>query len=273
MTSYIDTHIHLDHLHAPALQLEEARKAGIGAWIVPGVSPDHWPELMATAELHTGVYAAPGVHPLASVSYQKSHLEELRRLLRHPRSVALGEVGLDRQIGIPWHIQEKVFIDMIRLAREVDKPMLIHARRSTERILHLLHQEDAGRVGGIFHAFSGSLETARKIIDMGFAIGIGGVVTFPTARRLPEVVCEVPAEALVLETDAPDITPDPHRGQPNRPVYLGLIAERVATLRGWSLAETARVTTANACRILKLPLPLDYVNCLEGNYSEQTRSL
>lgn len=252
MNSYIDTHIHLDRLHALGPQLEEARNAGISAWVVPGVAPDHWPDLMATAERHAGVFAAPGIHPQAACSCQKSHLDELRRHLAHPRSVALGEVGIDRQIGIPQEIQEEVFIRMIHLALETDKPLLIHARRSTGRILELLHREGGGRLGGIFHAFSGSLETARKIIDLGFVLGIGGVLTFSNAHRLPEVVREVPAEALVLETDAPDLTPEPYRGRPNRPVYLGLIAERLASLRGWSLAETARITSENAQRILPL---------------------
>ncbi len=255
MANYIDTHIHLDLLVAPGPLLREARNAGVETWIVPGISCERWPELMAITERHAGVYAAPGIHPQACDRYEKSNLEELRCLLDHPKVVALGEVGLDRQVEISWQIQEEVFIQMIRLAREMNKPLLIHARRSTDRILELLHRYGAGRVGGIFHGFSGSVETARKIIDMGFVLGVGGVVTFATARRLPEVVRKVPAEALVLETDAPDMAPDPHRGQPNRPAYLSLIAERVAALRGWSLEETARMTTANALRILRLPLP------------------
>ncbi len=254
MTAYIDTHIHLDLLTSPGLMLSESCKAGVVAWVVPGVSPDRWADLMATTELHAGVYAAPGIHPQASASYQKSQLDALRLLLQHPRSIALGEVGLDRQIKNSWQLQEELFIQMIQVAREMEKPLLIHARQSTERLLELLQREGAGKVRGIFHAFSGSLETARKIIDLGFVLGIGGVVTFPTARRLPEVVRGIPAEALVLETDAPFQTPEPYRQQPNRPEHLGLIAERVAALRGWSLEETAHKTTANACRILGLSL-------------------
>lgn len=267
MTSYIDTHIHLDLLHRPGPQLAEARDCGVGAWVVPGTSCERWAALMATVERHTGVYAAPGIHPQESARYQKSQLKELRRLLEHPKVVAIGEVGLDRQVESPWQTQEEVFIQMIRLAREMDKPLLIHARRRTDRILELLQKEEAGRVGGIFHAFSGSLEIAGKVIDMGFVLGIGGVVTFPTARKLPQVVREVPAEALVLETDAPDMTPEPYRGQLNRPAYLGLVAERVAALRGWSLAETAHITTRNARRILALPD--DQNNWLNSSLSDE----
>lgn len=252
MTSYIDTHIHLDRLAAPAAMLAEAEQAGVATWIVPGIAPERWPQVMATTGLHPGVFAAPGIHPLASGGFRPGHLETLRDLLAHPKAVALGEVGLDRQVAVPWQAQEEVFIAMIRLAREMDKPLLIHARRATERILELLHREDARRVGGIVHAFSGSLETAGKIIDLGFALGIGGVLTFATARRLPEVVRQVPAEALLLETDAPDMAPEPHRGQPNRPAHLLLVAEKLAALRGWTPAEAAATTTANARRVLRL---------------------
>jgi len=175
--------------------------------------------------------------------------------LTHERAVAIGEVGLDRQLDISWQQQEELFIAMIRLAREMEKPLLVHTRRSTERILELLQREGGDQVGGIFHAFSGSLETARKIIGLGFLLGVGGVVTLQTARRLPEVIREVPAEALVLETDAPYMAPEQHRGQPNRPAYLELIARQVASLRDWTLAETAQQTTQNACRVLGLSLP------------------
>jgi TatD DNase family protein len=270
MTSYIDTHIHLDLMSSPGPLLEEARTCGVTAWIVPGTSREKWPGLMAIAGRHAGVYAAPGIHPQESGRCQKSHLEELRLLMEQPKVIALGEVGLDRQAASPWQVQEEVFIQMVRLALETDKPLLIHARQGTERILEILQKEAAGRVGGIFHAYSGSLETACRIIDMGFVLGVGGVVTFPTARRLPQVVREIPAEALVLETDAPDMTPEPHRGQPNRPAYLELIARRVADLRGWSLEETARLTSANACRILRLPSQIASGSILEGSHREES---
>ena len=255
MTCYIDTHIHLDLLEEPALLLQKAEQAGVGAWIVPGVAPEQWSQVMATTALHEQVYLAPGIHPQAAGNFQKAHLDKLRQLLTHERAVAIGEVGLDRQLDISWQQQEELFIAMIRLAREMEKPLLVHTRRSTERILELLQREGGDQVGGIFHAFSGSLETARKIIGLGFLLGVGGVVTLQTARRLPEVIREVPAEALALETDAPYMAPEQHRGQPNRPAYLELIARQVASLRDWTLAETAQQTTQNACRVLGLSLP------------------
>lgn len=208
---------------------------------------------MAAATGHANVYAAPGVHPQAAAGFGASELGALRRLLQSPKVVALGEVGLDRQVGTPWQTQEEVFVQMIRLAREAGKPLLIHARRSTERTLEILRREGGEEVGGIFHAFSGSLETAQRVIDMNFALGVGGVVTFASARRLPQVVCSVPQSALVLESDAPDLAPQPYRGQPNRAAYLALVADRVAELRGWSRQDTALITSANATRVLRLP--------------------
>ncbi len=252
MIKAFDTHLHLDAFDDLNRDLDDARFAGIDGWVVPGVSPDGWAKIMALAEGHPGVYAAPGIHPMSADRYQPEDSAELRRLLAHPRAVAVGEVGLDRQAGVPWLVQEEVFVEMIRLARDTDKPLLIHARKSIDRILEILQREGAAQIGGIFHAFSGSVETAHRIIDAGFVLGIGGVVTWPGVRRLPEVVRALPAAAMVLETDAPYMTPEPHRGESNRPAYLALVAEKVAELRSWSIEDTVRVTTENARRVLKL---------------------
>lgn len=256
MSLFVDTHIHLDGLSAPAAMVNDARQAGVGAWIVPGTTAEGWSALLAAVAVCPGAYAAPGIHPLAAGTWRpEEHLAQLRALAVEPGVVAIGEVGLDRLVAVSWARQEEVFVAMIRLALDLDLPLLLHARQATGRLLELLRRERAERVGGIFHAFSGSLATASELINLGFALGIGGVVTFPRARRLAEVVRQLPPEWLVLETDAPDQAPEPHRGQENCPAYLPLIAMRVAALRGWSLAETARVTTANACRILRIPQP------------------
>lgn len=249
----VDTHIHLDFLPLEPATLAAARARGVGNWVVPGVAPEHWPRLMATVNAFPGAWAAPGVHPQAADQWRPELAAGLRQLAAGPRTVAIGEVGLDGQVGPELTVQEDVFRQMIGLAREVKRPLLLHMRRATGRVLELLRTEQAHEVGGIAHAFSGSLDTARQLIDLGFALGIGGVVTFPAARRLQAVVRSVPADWLVLETDAPDLPPHPHRGEENRPEWLTLIAERVAQLRGWELAETSRITGSNARRVLRLP--------------------
>lgn len=249
----VDTHIHLDYLADLPRALDAARSQGIGAWVVPGVAPADWPRLMAAAAAVPGVWAAPGVHPQAAADWRPEQAEELLRLAADERTVAIGEVGLDGQTGPDRTTQEQVFRRMIGIARETKRPLLLHLRRATGRMLELLRSERAVEVGGIAHAYSGSQETARQLIAMGFALGIGGVVTYPEAHRLTEVVKAVPAEWLVLETDAPDLPPHPHRGADNRPEWLALVAARVAQLRGWTTEETARITTNNARRVLRLP--------------------
>jgi len=249
----IDTHIHLDYLENVPEALAAARTCGIGGWVVPGVEPARWPQMLATVVATPGAWAAPGVHPQAAANWRPELAGELRQWAAAPRTVAIGEVGLDRQTGPDLVIQEEVFRQMIRLARDTGKPLLLHCRGVIGRLLEVLRSERAAQVGGIAHAFSGSLDTARQLIDLGFALGIGGVATFPDARRLHEVVRSVPAEWLVLETDAPDLPPHPHRGEANQPEWLTLVAARVAALRGWTAAETARITSANARRVLQLP--------------------
>lgn len=249
----IDTHIHLDCLAGLPQTLSEARRHGIDTWVVPGVAPERWPQLMTAVAATAGAWAAPGVHPQAAARWRPELAGALLHLAAQPQVVAIGEVGLDGMAGPDPSTQEAVFRQMIGIARDSGRPLLLHMRRATGRMLDLLRSERAETVGGIAHAFSGSLETARQLIDLGFALGIGGVVTFPDAQRLAGIVRTVPAEWLVLETDAPDLAPHPHRGMDNRPEWLALVAGRVAELRNWSLDETAGITARNARRILKLP--------------------
>lgn len=253
----IDTHIHLDFLPDGSSTLDNARTDGIGAWVVPGVAPGEWPRLLACVAGTSGAWAAPGVHPHHAGEWRPELAGALRKLVSEPWAVAIGEVGLDGRAGPEMAVQEEVFRQMIRLARTTARPLLLHMRGATGRVLALLKEERAAEVGGIAHAFSGSLETARQLIALGFALGIGGVATFPDARRLRAVIRAVPDEWLVLETDAPDLSPHPHRHEENRPEWLTLVAARVAELKGWTSQETARITTRNARRVLRLPVEKD----------------
>lgn len=250
MMKAFDTHIHLDLLSDLDAQLDQARKAGVSGWLIPGVEPEGWSRLLSISEQYADVYVAPGLHPQAAEQFRAEDLIRLRKLMSNPRVIAVGEVGIDTQLDVSLQAQEDLFIQMIGLAREAGKPLLIHARRSSGRILELLKKEKAEQVGGIFHAFSGNLETAQRILDLGFALGIGGVVTWPTAKRLPVVVKNVPADALVVETDAPYMTPAPYQGQENRPALLAEVIKKIAELREWSTQTATRVTTENARRVL-----------------------
>lgn len=254
---YFDTHVHLDLLDDRGdlpQELHLARQSGVGQFLVPGVKRNRWPDLMRLCRSHQGLFAAPGLHPMAADQWNDEARRELESLLCQPKVAAIGEIGLDATLPSPaLNQQEEAFTGQLRLAVEVGLPVLIYCRQATGRLLEILDREHARRVGGIFHAFSGSEEVAREAISLGFAIGVGGSVTYENARRLPEVVRHIDAEWLVLETDAPDMAPHPHRGEANKPAWLPLIAATVAKLRGYDMEQTTRITTANARRILRLP--------------------
>lgn len=250
---WFDSHAHLDRLGA-VTELPErllaARAAGVAGWLVPGVEPAGWAGLLAAVRTTPGAFAAPGLHPQAATRWNAACRDELERLLELPEVVAVGEVGLDGWSPVTAELQEVALRDQLQLAVTGGRPLLLHCRRGTERLLQLLDQTGAARVGGIWHAFSGSLETARAAIRRNFALSFGGPLTWPEARRAPEVARQLPAEWLVVESDVPDLTPAPHRGQENRPEWLPLVGAALAATRGWTPEETARITTANLCRIL-----------------------
>ncbi len=252
----LDSHVHLDLLPTPPsrdCQVTAARAAGVGGFVVPGVGPAGWPKLLGVVAEVPGAYAAPGVHPAAAGHWNEAVARELEGLLADPRTLAVGEIGLDGSPEMPAvAVQEAAFRGQLRLAVRCGKPVILHCRRAVGRLLEILAEEHAAAVGGILHAFSGSLETALAARRLGLAVGIGAAVTYPNAHRVRQVLRELPEEMLVLETDAPDLSPFPFRAQPNRPERLRLIAERVAEVRGWSLEQAAAITTQNARRVLKL---------------------
>lgn len=245
--SYCDTHIHLlaPEWRGPVEErLEAARIAGIGQLLQPGVRSSGWDKLLALAHQQPGVYLAPGLHPICAAEWNATLAERLRKLCRLPQVLAVGEIGLDAMLDVDLQTQEAAFRGQLEIAQKEKMPVLIHCRKKTDALLHILRETSAWRTGGIWHGFSGSVETARQILDQGFLLGVGPVLLRENARKLPEVLRDVPPESLVLETDAPDMAAGPG-------VLLD-VAQKLADLRGWTLAETARITTANAKRILNL---------------------
>lgn len=255
MPHWFDSHAHLDCLGSaedlPA-RLRPAREAGVAGWLVPGVAPCDWPQLLAAVRAVPSAFAAPGVHPQAAMAWNDRCRRDLERLLAEAPVAAVGEIGLDALLPVAAATQEAALTAQLQLAVAAGRPIVLHCRRASDRLLRLLDRAGASRVGGIWHAFSGSNETARAAIRRNFALGFGGPLTWPGARRGPEVLRQLPAEWIVLESDLPDLAPAPHRGQENRPEWLPLVGAAVAALRGWSLAETARITAGNARRVLGL---------------------
>ena len=266
MTSWIDTHCHLD---APEFDADRdavraaARAAGVGHLVVPAVARSHWREVIALAHRHGDSYAL-GIHPLYTPQAQEGDIAELRALLADmqgdPHLVAVGEIGLDFFVpGLEAQRQIWFYEQQIQLARDFALPVILHVRKSSDHLLKTLRAQPV--VGGIAHAFNGSMQQAQAFIDLGFKLGFGGAVTYERALKLREMAATLPLESIVLETDAPDIPPHwlyttaqaRADGQPqgrNSPAELPRIAQHVAALRGCNDQALAMATTANACAAL-----------------------
>ena len=256
MTSFelFDTHCHLDlpplDAQLPAL-LSRAAVAGVSRFLVPGVAPEGWPGIAALAKRHPAVIPAFGVHPLLAERCTEQALAELSCLTG--RGAAIGEIGLDYTVGEPGRErQRRAFREQLRLAVAAGKPVLIHCRKAFQDLLRILREEGVERVGGVMHAFSGSAETARECIRLGLFISVSGTVTYRNAVRPPELVRRIPLTHLVVETDAPDMPPEPYRGGVNEPAFLLQTVRRVAELQGVPLAIVAAATTRNAAAMLRL---------------------
>jgi len=238
----IDTHCHLD-LEPLSLRLPEvvddAHRAGVTHFVVPGVHPDGWERMASVARKDESIFPAFGIHPMHAELADDGNLSRLETL--SSGGVAIGEIGLDPSYTVSMECQERAFRTQLRLAVSLGLPVLVHCRRAFQQTLRIMQEEGARRVGGIMHAFSGSSEMAREFIRLGFAISISGMVTRENSVRLPRVVGELPLEALVLETDAPDMTPQRYRGQANQPAYLPETLHAVARIKGVDAIVAARI--------------------------------
>ena len=208
-------------------------------------------ESVSLAQRYNFIYTAVGIHPHEVKDTQG--IDWIRDLCRSPKVVAIGEIGLDYYYDhSPRDIQKTWFKKQIALANELHLPVIIHDRDAHGDCLHIVKHEVTPARGGVFHCFSGSVDMARELLEMGFHISFGGSVTFENARRLQEVVRYVPLENMLIETDAPYLTPHPFRGKRNDSRYLGYIVERIAGIKGVTVEETAGITLENAKRLFKI---------------------
>lgn len=246
---FIDTHCHLNHQDFAAElpeAAERARGAGVAAMVVVGYDLPSSERAVELAETLPGVWATVGIHPHDARGASEAALARVAELARHPRVVAIGEIGLDfyRDLS-PREEQHAAFRAQLDLAAELGLPVVIHTRDSMSEALEVL-LAPGRRVRGVLHCWSGTLPEARRATAAGWWLGIGGVVTFSKAIELHEVVAAVEPDRLLLETDAPYLAPHPHRSRRNEPAYLPHVAERVAALRGLDIAAVAEQTMANA---------------------------
>lgn len=251
---FADSHVHLDadaFADDRAAVLARARHAGVDTLVIPAVDAAGWPTLRTLCATTPGIHAAYGLHPMFLTRHRERDLDDLRRWLRRERAVAVGECGLDFFVdGLDPVRQRHYFRGQLEIARECDLPVIVHARRAVEEVIHTVRA--VGRLRGVVHSFSGSAEQARQLHQLGFLIGLGGPVTYPRARRLRRLAAELPLAQLLLETDAPDQPDSDHYGQRNEPGYLPRVAAEIATLRGIDIATLAAATHANARRLFAL---------------------
>jgi TatD DNase family protein len=260
-TMWVDTHCHLD---APEFDADRdavvarARASGVGQMVIPAVQVEHFGAVQALSARHDLAYAL-GVHPLYVDRAADDDIDIVRRALGEhladPRLVAVGEIGLDHFVpGLDRERQARFYAAQLRLAREVDLPVILHVRRSADALLAQLRRTRVS--GGIAHAFNGSEQQAQAFIDLGFKLGFGGAVTFDRALQLRRLAQGLPLTAIVLETDAPDIPPHwlyrtaaeraAGQGSRNEPAELPRIAAVVAQLRGIPLDALAEACRDNA---------------------------
>ncbi len=254
----IDTHAHLDMpplSSEPEEVMTRARSQGISQVITIGIDPESSGRAVDLARNLTGVYAAVGIHPHDALKTTDQELSRIAALAREQVVVAWGEIGLDFVKDYsPRGIQLSVFRSQLEMASAAGLPVIIHDRGAHEDVLEIL-QEYKGRISGVIHCFSGDIKVARKVLDLGFHLSVTGVVTFPKADDLREVVAYVPLDRLMLETDSPFLSPVPFRGKPNEPVRVLYVARKVAEIREQPLEEIARCTSENARALFALPSP------------------
>jgi TatD DNase family protein len=250
----IDTHAHLD---SPVFDedreevIRRAIDAGIGKIVNIGFNRDTIPTTIALAEKHDMIYAAVGWHPQDAIHMQSEDLDWIEELCRHRKVVAIGEIGLDYYWDTsPKDVQHTVFREQIRLARRINKPIIIHNRDAHQDVVRILREEKASDIGGIMHCYSGSWEIARECLDMNFYISFGGPVTFKNAVQPKEVLARVPIDRLLLETDSPYLAPHPFRGKRNESSHVKLVAEAAAQIKQVNINEIISVTTNNAINLL-----------------------
>jgi TatD DNase family protein len=233
--------------------IQRAKESGVGYIFTVGTEKKDWKKALEIADSHPSIYAILGVHPHNAKEIEDQTYPTLRELCRNEKVRAYGEIGLDffRNLS-PRDIQLKRFREQIGLAKELGLPIVVHDREAHLETLEILKSEKAEECGGIIHCFSGDDVMARACIDMGFYISIPGSITFKNAEDFREIVRRIPLESLLVETDAPFLTPEPFRGKRNEPSYVRYTAQKVAEIKKISFEKVAEVTTENALRVYRL---------------------
>lgn len=249
-----DTHVHMDsnrYDRDRQLVMQRAQSQGVVAMLNVGFDVTSSRAAAQLASEHSQVWAAAGLHPHNASSYSEEVAGQLRSVLRVPRVVAVGEIGLDFYRDLSSRsAQRQAFRQLLQLAVELALPVIIHDRDAHDEVIDILSEFNLAAAGGIMHCFSGDVALARCCLDMGLHIALAGPVTYPRSQVLREVAGFVPQDRLLLETDCPYLPPAPHRGKRNEPGMVHLVCEEVARVRGVAPDRLSEITLSNACRLL-----------------------
>lgn len=255
----VDSHCHMnyDQLADTAGVIARARAAGVGLMQTISTQRSDFAAVKKLAEMHPEIYCSIGIHPHEAEPHEDITEEELLREATHPRVIGIGETGLDYYYEhSPRKAQQELFRRHIHVARQLDLPVIVHSRDADEDTVALLQEEhEDGAFRFLIHCFSSTKYLSEESVKLGGYISCSGIITFKKSSALREAVAEVPLERLLVETDAPYLAPEPHRGKPCEPAYTALTARKLAEVKGISETELARITTANFFRLFSKAQP------------------
>jgi TatD DNase family protein len=248
-----DTHAHLDDTRYDSDRtqlIESLSEAGVGLVMHATADLEEIPDAIAAAERYPFIYASAGVHPGNAMKMNEGRFAALESYLSHPKVKALGEIGLDYHYDdTPRELQQLWFERQMALAADHSLPVIIHDREAHADCMKTVRRFG---VKGVFHSYSGSVEMAKELLKLGWYISFSGVVTFKNARGLLDVVRWAPMDRILVETDCPYLSPEPHRGQRNEPAYVRYVAQKIAELKGLTFEEVAEITTKNAKTLFEI---------------------
>ncbi len=251
-----DTHAHFNDSQFDSDRkesIDRAKKAGVEYIISASFDVASSVESVSLSQEYDFIYASVGVHPNGTIDMNNNVISALTDFATYSKVVAIGEIGLDYHYeNTPREVQKLWFKKQIEVAKSMKLPVIIHDRDSHEDIMSIVKEENVKSIGGVLHCFSGSIEMAREAMNNNLLISIGGAVTFKNAKRLLEVAKYVPDDMLLIETDCPYMTPEPHRGHRNESAYIGLVAKKIAELRARPTEYIEQITTSNAKRLFRI---------------------
>ncbi len=230
--------------------IERSMAQGLSYMLTVGTQESYFKRVIEIVEKHDSIYGAIGIHPHNSKNYSQSTVKAIEQCLAHPKIVAFGEIGLDFFKNYsPRNTQMRVFRDQLILAKRLGMPAIVHSRNAQEETLDILEEAYSGGLPGVIHCYSYDQNVARKLLNMGFYISIPGPITYGRAETLIDVVKKAPMDRLLAETDAPFLTPVPHRGKRNEPHYVKLTIEKIAQIRGMDIEQVASALQDNFLRV------------------------